>query len=105
MDFLKPNKANLIGTALLLVADVIGGSVSRIASSLARGAAGTAMNGTAASAGRGAFAGGTRSAAGSFGLVSGALNIVILAVLFYVVISFVVAKLGKEPDVKPAKAG
>lgn len=95
MDFLKPNKGNLIGTAALLVANYLGSFVSSLVSRFAmQPAGGTYAGNVTGMAGRGA-AGAARL--GGSGLVGGAVNFVILAVLFYVVLAFVMDKFAKEP--------
>ncbi len=100
VSWFKPTKSNVIGTVLLLVANWAGGFISRLAVPLLMGGE---MSGRAAGnfAGRtGGFAGaagtgGTQFAA--FGLVSSAVSLVILALLFYIVLSVVVGVFAKPP--------
>lgn len=105
--FLKPNKANVIGTALLLVANWTAGFVSRLVLQVARSGSDVVATG-----GRGSFAGagaaqfgGTQY--GGLNILSGATNLVILAVLFYVIVSFVAEKLvnAQEPAKKKETEG
>ena len=97
-SFLKPNKANVIGTVALLAANWIGGLISRYAViPLIAGSMGGAMQG----GGRGGAPG---MQFGGFGLVAGAANIVILAILFYVIISFTLAEIAKSPESQNAKS-
>lgn len=103
LSILKPNKANLIGTALLLIANAAGGFISRIGLRLVAGGADTAV-GAAANGGRAAAfagAGGSAGQFGNFGLIGGAANLIILALLFYLVISFVVGRLAEQEAGKP----
>lgn len=106
IDFLKPTKANVVGTIALLAANWAGGLITRYA--VAPAVIG-AMGGTMQNGGRGAFgAGGTAGAGmmqfGNFGLVSGALSLVILAVLFYVIVSFTIVELAKSPESQKTKS-
>ncbi len=97
MDFLKPNKANLIGTAALLVANWIVGLVSRLfISPLVFSGMGIQMQ----NGGRGAFGGmgsGGMMPYGGAGLAAGAVELVLLAVVFYVILSLVIGKLAEAP--------
>jgi|GEM_PF-6139116 len=96
-SFLKPNKWNLIGTAALLVASYLGSFISGLVSRFAMesaGGSGTYAGNVTGMAGRGAI-GATRI--GGLGLVGGAVNLVILAVLFYVILSFVMDKFAEAP--------
>lgn len=107
MEFLKPNKMNIIGTAALLVANWVGSFASRSIMRLVVAGNETA-GGFAGAGGRGAFAGGAGAAgaqAGNFGLISGAASIIITAILFYLVISFVAGKFGKESRASGKEAG
>jgi hypothetical protein len=100
LSFLKPTKANLAGTAALLIANWAGGLVSRYAiSPLIFQVAGGAMQG----GGRGA-GGAAMMPFGGFGLAAGAANLVILAVLFYVILSFILAEIAKSPETQKAKS-
>ncbi len=106
-NFLMPNKANVIGTVLLLAANWAGGFVSRYAVRLVAAGGADATGSAAGFAGR--LAGGAAGAAGGagaaqfanggFALMSGAVTTLILAVLFYAAISIVVGKL-VEKEVK-----
>jgi hypothetical protein len=105
MTFLRPTKASIAGTALLLVASFVGGFLSRVIIPLfmqrdtAGGYAGAgrgAFAGGGPMAGNGAFSGGGAQF-GGFGLLSAAVDYVILAILFYVVVSFVIDLAVKEP--------
>ncbi len=101
-SFLKPNKANLAGTAALLAGNFIFGYASRFAMQLVN--AGSAPD-TASFAGRtaGSFAGtaggyansGVRMA-GASGLIGGAVSTILLALVFYVIVSFVIDMHYKE---------
>ncbi len=98
MDFLKPNKANVIGTAALLVANWVVGLLSRFAiNPMVFSAMGVQMQG-----GRGGFGGGFGGAGsggmmpfGGAGLAAGAVELVILAAAFYVILSLVIGKLAE----------
>ncbi len=99
-SFLKPNKWNLIGTGALLVASYLGSFISGLVSRFAMQPQGGSYAGNVSGmAGRAAGAART----GGFGLIGGAANLVILAVLFYVVIAFVMDKSSKEPAAKEAQ--
>ena len=107
---LKPNKTNVVGTVLLLAANYAGGLVSRIVSGIIvpRGAAAaTQFAGNASqyagAAGRGAMAGAGVAQYGNTGLASGAINLVILAVLFYVIVSFVTVMFAKPDESREQK--
>lgn len=105
-SFLKPDKAKVIATVAFLIADYVGGFVSRLAMLAVAGgnAAGTyGGNGTYAGRAAGMMNGGARM--GSGGLISGAVNLVILAVLFYVIVSFVMDKFARNPAGDGSKSG
>jgi len=109
LSSLKPGKANVIGTVLLLVANYAGSFVSRLASgaliprsgNIAQFGNGSATQ-FAGSAGRAAYAGG-ESASGGAGLLSSAISLVVLAVLFYVVVSFVVGAFANPQESREEK--
>lgn len=104
VSWLKPAKTNIVGTVLLLVANWAGGLISRPLVPLIMGGGPADMAGRAAGAfaGRGdAFSGAGSTQFATYGLVSGAVNVVVLALLFYVVLSVVVGMLPKEPEAKP----
>ncbi len=91
MNFLKPNKANIIGTVLLLVANFMGGFISRVAVPLIiprTDSNGSIIQGMG-QGGRGSFGAGV-GMYGNSGFASSVINVVILAILFYVILSFVV---------------
>ncbi len=93
-----PNKANVIGTVLLLVANFAGGAISRLALGLLRGQAeGGALAGRFAGGGQFAGAAGAGGAGfGQTGLLGGAVTAAILAVLFYAAISLVIGALAEK---------
>ena len=94
-----PNKANVIGTVLLLVANFAGGAISRLALGLLRGQAadGAQMSGRFAGGGQFAGAAGAGGAGfGQTGLLGGAVTAAILAVLFYAAISLVIGALAEK---------
>jgi hypothetical protein len=108
LSVLKPNKANVVGTLSLLVANWIAGFVPRLIMPLLMAENGM---GGAAATGRGAFAAGStvaRSGGSGFtgggvaSLVGSAVGLIVTALLFYVILSFVVAKLAK-PEVEKAE--
>ncbi len=102
LDFLKPNKANVIGTIALLAANWLGGVVSRYA---VFPLIVDAMGGTMQNGGRGGgFGAGGMMQFGNIGLAAGAANLVILAVLFYIVISFTLAEIAKSPESQKTKS-
>ena len=107
LSSLKPNKVNVVGTFLLLAANYAGGFVSRIASgALApRGSAAGqfAANASqyAGAAGRGAMAGGAQY--GGAGIVSGAMSLAVLAVLFYAIMSLVPVMFAKSQESREEK--
>ena len=95
MVSLKPNKTNVIGTVLLVVANFISGYVSRVIIQLFN----SESSATASTGGRGAFAGNTaRFGSGNFGFLTGILNIVIVALLFYIVLSFILEKFPRQKE-------
>lgn len=104
-SFLKPTTTNLLGTGLLLVATWAGSIVSRLISTDIMGStqafptvqAGN-YSGYVAGAGRAALRG--SSLMGTFGLASGAIEAVILAVLFYVIVSYAMSIRPKESEEK-----
>jgi hypothetical protein len=97
MGFLKPGKANVGGTLALLAANFIGGSVSGALMPLVFSIEGSAggQGGRNAGGYGGSFAGGGGQF-GGFGLESGALNLIVLALLFYVAISLVIGFLVEQ---------
>ncbi len=106
MDFLKPDKAKVIGTVALLAANWIVGIVSRAA---INPAVFSAMGVQMQNGGRGGFGGGLGGAGsggmmpfGGAGLLAGAIELVILALVFYVILSLVIGKLAAKQDAKPA---
>jgi hypothetical protein len=114
LSFLKPNKANVGGTALLLAANWAAGFVPRLVLPLLGAAGGGAGSGAASQAGRAAFAGaasgGVRAGAGGYGfglqgLEMGAISLAATALLFYIVLSFVMAYLARDGEDAKAKAG
>src|SRR5271157_78368 len=105
-SFLKPDKANVIGTVAFLIANYVGGFVSRLATMAVAGGNGAgAYGGNATYAGRAAGMANAGARLGTGGLISGAVNLVILAVLFYVIISFVMDKFARNPAVEGSKSG
>jgi uncharacterized membrane protein len=104
LSSLKPNKTNVVGTILLLVANYAGAFVSRIASGLIvpRGAAGTATQFAGAGT-RGAMAGAGGAQYGGTGLISGAISLVVLAVLFYIIMSVVPVTFAKSQESREEK--
>lgn len=102
LGFLKPNRANAIGTVLLIAANYAAGLVSGFMARFLM--AGSSDSGMALSAGRefsrgaasftgGAAAGGIQA----LGLASQALNLLVLAVFFYLVLSLILGKLAGKP--------
>ncbi|MGV8176658.1 MAG: hypothetical protein ACP5NX_02585 [Candidatus Bilamarchaeaceae archaeon] len=105
LGFLKPNRANIIGTALLIMANYAAGVVSGFMARFLM--AGSSDSGMAQSMGRefsrgaGSFTGGGGEFAvggiQTLGLASQALNLLVLAILFYLVLSFILGKLAGKP--------
>ena len=99
LSFLKPTKRNVIGTALLLVANWLGSYLSRLLSQLInpRNSGGSGSD-FVATGGRGNFAAGGNMQFGNASniIISQAINIIILAMLFYMVISFIAEKMLTE---------
>jgi len=108
LSFLKPTKTNVVGTVLLLAANLIGSSVSGYLTQFIIGATDLAMTDRAGPAGFGGgappmAAGRLGTSAGGFGIVGSALSLLVLAVLFYVTLSFVVTKLGGGSNAETKK--
>ncbi len=109
VSWFKPTKANLVGTVLLLAANWAGGLISRPIVQLITGGGTADMAGRAAGgfAGRaagayagqgGAFSGTASTQFAAYGLASSAVSFVVLALLFYVVLSVVFGMLPKAPE-------
>ena len=128
MSALKPNKMNVICTVLLLIANVVGGMISQSAMQ-------ALLPGGSQFAGRGSFTGqrgqftqgsgqlnpdssqamNTQSStdvtqAAGFSMLSnvlmrGAVNMVILAILFYTVVSFATEWFVKRQNSEKARTG
>ncbi len=96
MDFLKPNKANVIGTAALLAANWVIGLISRLAiNPLVFSAMGVQMQYGGRGGPGGGFAGPGMGGFGGAGLAAGAVELVILAAVFYVIVSLIAGKLAE----------
>jgi len=105
MSVLKPNKANVVGTVLLLAANWVAGFVPRLVMPLL-----SSGSQAAASAGRGAFTAGSAgmraggyAGGAAYGLVGSAAGLLMTALLFYVILSFVIAKLAGEAKTEAEK--
>jgi uncharacterized membrane protein len=101
LSSLKPNKTNVLGTILLLAANYAGGFVSRIASGALIQRAASGATQYAGAAGRGAMAG--AGGYGGAGLVSEAMGLVVLAVLFYAILSLVPVMFAKSQESREEK--
>jgi hypothetical protein len=100
-SFLKPNKANIIGTVLLVVAYWIAGFVPRLITPLFMTTNGTDGTGMMARGAYSAGSAGMRSGSyGVAGLAGSAAEIVVAVVLFYVILSFVIVNLAKSGEGK-----
>jgi hypothetical protein len=130
LSALKPNKMNVMCTVLLLIANVVGGMISQSAmQALMIGNGGQFAGRGSFSGQRGQFAQGSgqistdgsqsgvdtqsgtdvAQAAGfsvlSNMLIRGSVNLVILAILFYVVVSFAAEWFAKGQKAEKARAG
>ena len=123
MSALKPNKMNVICTVLLLIANAVGGMISQSATrALMMGNGGQLAASGSFNGQRGQF---TQDAAQSSSdtqsttdvaqaagfstlssmLIRGSVNLLILAILFYVVISFATEWLIKRQKAEKARSG
>ena len=96
MEFLKPKKANVLGTLTLLVANWISDLISRSVMGLFIAEIGPPNMPVSAS--MGAFKGNAMRMGNN--LLGGVVNIIILALLFYITLSFVLDYFSKEEKKK-----
>ena len=105
LGWFKPNKANTIGTVILLVANFIGTQISRpiMQLILSETGSGIARRGSFPSGGISGAAGqqvgsGMTGGTGITGILGSVIEIVILAILFYIGISIIMAVLTKKEE-------
>lgn len=101
-SFLKPNKIKMVGTALLIAVTWIGNLISRFATQffmqLNRGDDAAQAGTTGSFAGYGFGPGGNLGM--QSGLFSDAVDFIVMALLFYIVLCFVLEKSAENPETR-----